>query len=114
MNSWEVIAKAINNPGTKIVNQDGLIIYYDGGEWLNITGDDWDSGFHEGDKWQEFKKKAKLVEWHRPKVVWYEDTPEPTLYTGCEFRRSKENYSSREILEWETIMAPEAYEDCDD
>ena len=63
-------------------------------------------------------KEAEMITWYRPKVVWSKDYdyPEKNSYTAT-FHLSKAKaesvYSGMgfKVLEWETIEAPENFED---
>lgn len=121
MNSWEVLAKAINEPGTKICYESwdvGYYMYYvHNVGFKDKDGESCDPAIYMG-RWQLYKEPAKLVEWFRPKVVWFHCHKMPWHHSSAKFYKEKDIKlwadSECKVLEWETIMAPETYEECND
>ena len=74
-----------------------------------------------GGAWQEYKEPAKLVTWYRPRVVWREKSASPYIAYDLLFRRNQDSSNwftcvgeKFKVLEWESIQAPETYEQVGD
>lgn len=133
MTSAEVIAKALLEPGTKIVDTYGEIF------WTTVSSDGrvyWysdnepvsDELFNTGKIYELYKEPAKLVKWYRPKIIWIagQDSPQRTeallIKDGeksfCCFSPGKypgnwQRQYNYKVLEWDEIEAPETSEECE-
>jgi hypothetical protein len=69
-------------------------------------------------KFREYIEPAKSITWYRPKYTWNRDYTSPHFNTHMLFYRDKETYLKKmslneKVLEWETIEAPETWEQCE-
>lgn len=120
MNSWELVAEAIKNPGMKIAAegwQSDSYTYYDKNRntWINDTGLAVSYDFKYG-TWKKYNGTIKTIKWYRPKVIWHKSNDTPTIFPGrTRYFKSKkkwhDKYEYMKVIEWSVIEAPEKYED---
>jgi len=72
-----------------------------------------------GEKYYKKKEeKPKMINWYRPKLVWVSGTRTPSKFSGDIYHPEKNpdaflySETSMKILEWETIEAPESWDQC--
>ena len=85
-------------------------LYFDGKDWI-------DKKPIKPVLWEDVEK-PKLITWYRPKVVWYKEDLRPSgsdLRFYYSSKKEAEDFfgDTHNILEWETIEAPETFGECE-
>lgn len=135
MISYELAAKAIKEPGfrirkkgwyesyyvyiEKICTSDPSIFYL---VWKDEKGNNCNPNFliDNGNNWEPYVEKPKMVKWYRPRVIWFSDQPRPIHWKPLQFHTSQDldNFFFKcdqdvKVLEWEEKEFPATYEECE-